>query len=820
MKRCLATTLEDASQAVKESLSTGAVPNPPVPCDEVRPDLLHPLQNEFQSLRPYQASPTCLSETSSYASFCGNDLTIKDTITVNYGDGGGSCQTVGNKITCNYVIPVNKTITMNLSGATLPIMGNTESVVNYKNKEDSINDAAKLSEYVSWYLGGVTNKKEYPDKNDGYSIVNFSGPIAKLVPQEIQNYERFKQVDQAKATRHDQVVVCAKKETDTKLTQNFFKWALEHLGFGQTVATDCPDGEEMRLSDWNGNLSIPRDIANAGVSLVDAFIKVIPGVENSVIEKAVSDNIAWPYKVPPLSWGVDPSGKRFDDITYQKAYNEWRGKSCILIPFPKILICTEDFLVPNNFAEMYQYIPLASTEDVTGEIAVDMVPTIASSRNDAVLSDIGFTNLSGTGEAKSTLFFPHLVETDQLGSLLQDTYAPEGVSRTTQSTDIANDLSCENIEVRSNAGDNLFASEIVGKLKYTATFSCTFDVPGTTTDPTCLQNCVFRALDPSTCEKQCQVTTPPQSCSKDNYIKLTTETNTPRVDDIWTRLVAGSMSVFKRIFPQTNTEGSVGQIMDIAGATNITYSGENISQTNTDLKIPHVGGISEYFLKGIQTALRPKGYGEPISFANVPAANEDPMASICDEGCNPNPTEVDMTGVKENFIADGVRWGYGTAGKPRIDKYETVVAAAKAAGVDPIFILSLWIHESGASNYPAICSIQGHNNPSSEFCRQIRDFGIDDPAIITQIDVNGNVTEDHFMDQLNAIINYPGFAFSVCNGKTTAQCPIEYFYAEYRLGECNPTSVSSGEYGGSMRRIYKILTTQSFPCYPVKLPSY
>lgn len=805
--RCLPIDLNSLGQTIATTGDNNPIPNPPVACNVTKP-------NEFQSLRPYQASATCKSETANYASFCGNDLTIKDSITVSY-SGGQDCKLTGNQATCNYVVPVSKTITMNLSGASLPIMGNTENTINYKNKEDKIDDATKLSEYVSWYLGGVTNKKEYPDRTDDVSIVNFSGPLAKLIPQEIQNYERFKQIAQAKTSRHDQIVVCTKKETDTKLTKNFFKWALEHLGFGQTVATECPDGTEMRLTDWDGHISIIRDLENAGISLLDTFLKMVPWMNNGVIEQAVSNNKAWPYRTPPVSWGVDPDGDPFTDITYQKAYNEWRGKSCILIPFPQLLICTEDFLVPNSYAEMYQYIPLSSTEDIKGNIAVDRYSTASTASPGVVLSKVGFSDQFGIGQASSTLFFPHLEEADQLGSLLQDTYAPKGVNKTAQSTDISNDLSCKEIEVRSNAGDNLFASQIRGILSYTATFSCTYDLT-TSVDEVCLNNCLVRALNPSTCNKQCE-RTGSQNCTKDVYVRLSTTTNTPKVDDIWSRLVAGSMSVFKRIFPKTNTEGSVGQIMDIAGSTNITYEGDGISQTNTDLKIPHVGGISEYFLKGIQTALRPKGFGNTISFANVSTTPETSSESICDASCNKNPTSVNMDGVKESFIADGVRWSYGTAGKPRIEKFDAVVAAAKAAGVDPIFILSLWIHESGASNYSAMCTIQGHNNPNSEYCQQIRDFGIDDPDIITKIDSKGNIVEDHFMDQLNAVVNLPGYYYGLCNNKSTAQCPIEYFYAEYRLGQCNPTNVSNGEYGGSMKRIYNILTSQKFPCYPIKI---
>ncbi len=278
------------------------------------------------------------------------------------------------------------------------------------------------------------------------------------------------------------------------------------------------------------------------------------------------------------------------------------------------------------------------------------------------------------------------------------------------------------------------------------------------------------------------------------------------------------MSVFKRIFPKTNTEGSVGQIIDLAGSTNITYSGTNVQGSTTDLKLPHIGGVSEYFLKGIQTALRPKGYGEDIEFANPSAIGigDIDVSDICDVDCNKNPTSVDMTGVKERFIADGVRWGYGATGKPRVELYDKVVAAAKAAGVDPIFILALWIHESGASNYSAICSVQGHSDPSSPFCQAVQDFGINDLSIETKYNSKGRIIEDHFMDQLNAVVNLPGYYYDLCNSKDTDKCPIKYFFSEFRLGQCKSTDETIALVA-SVKRIYNILSAQTFACYPTKI---
>lgn len=590
--------------------------NTKISCENTDPD-------EFHSLRPYQANTECTSQTAKEATFCGNSLTLKETITKTYPGGGGNCTTKGNKVYCTYNASVpSHSISIDLGSAELPFMGNTEDVVNYKNTTDTptLTDADKMNDYVSWYLEGVTNKKEYPEKTDEKSVVNYSGPLAKLLPLEIQYASRSGQVNQAKKTRHDQIVVCTEKIIDSNLIFPPFKWALEKLGIGQTVPTDCSGGTKMRLTDWEGDISILRNIGNAGISLLDLFAKALPGIAGDVIEGAINDNKAWESRIPPLSWGTDPNGDPFNELTYRKAYNEWRGKSCIIIPVIKQLVCLENYLVPNSYAEMFSYIPMSSTEDVEGEIKIDNVSASSA------VKDIKFS-----GQA-AKLFFPHLEESDQLGSLLQDTYTPRGGEKVGNPTNVASGTSCNTVEVRSNPGDDLFAGKITGNLSYTASFSCTFDAPVPTG---CYDRCIYFGGVPNECRADClypdtvpPVATPTQTCSKDVYIELSTTSKIPMVDDIWSRLVAGPMAVFKRIFPKTNTEGSVGQIIDIPGSTNITYSGSGVTQSNTDLKIPHIGGISEYFLKGIQTALRPKGFGEPISFVNPSTANVP--AGTCD----------------------------------------------------------------------------------------------------------------------------------------------------------------------------------------------
>lgn len=131
-------------------------------------------------------------------------------------------------------------------------------------------------------------------------------------------------------------------------------------------------------------------------------------------------------------------------------------------------------------------------------------------------------------------------------------------------------------------------------------------IPGTYYE--CEVDNSFSATDP-----------PNQNCSVDVLVTLDLITKTPLADDVWARLVAGPASVFKKIFPKIDEHAPVTSIWDIPAATRVSYTGPGIvrigtpgsGRTQPELYFPHIGGIHQYFLNCIQTALRPKGFGNP-----------------------------------------------------------------------------------------------------------------------------------------------------------------------------------------------------------------
>ncbi len=171
--------------------------------------------DEPSSLRPYPGDP-CYKKVSG-ALLCGNDLIVTDQITATPPEGFAGCQKnegdprTTKDDTFNCQIETGRrgfSLAVDASEAELPIAGNTE--------DKDLTDVDKVNEYVSWYLNGVIDRTEnWPltDKSeeDRSKIINFSGPIRKLLPLEIQNEARSEQVMAAQGEsqeRHNQLVYC------------------------------------------------------------------------------------------------------------------------------------------------------------------------------------------------------------------------------------------------------------------------------------------------------------------------------------------------------------------------------------------------------------------------------------------------------------------------------------------------------------------------------------------------------------------------------------------------------------------------------------
>ncbi len=662
------------------------IPQNPVDCDDTA-------DPEFHSLRPYQKSP-CNWEVSQTARFCGNRLVLTDSVTApqpirpslapncsRLSNGNYRCTYTLSSQTANYSI--------DLSEADFPILGNTENVVNSQSQADTLDDAEKTNEYVSWYLGGVTGKAEYGTDEDLDKIVNFSGPIKKLLPLTIQNDFRSETVERAGDSQHDQVVGCIN--------------ALKQI-------TPCypqrPGVREIRISAWRGNLP--------------------------------------------------PRREDYEDFNdYWIRYRRWRGDACLSIFGASI--CADALWKPNYPGNLFSYIPFSSMEDRVGEVEVP-----ADSQNVTAASpDLEISNVSLV-TTPAELFFAHTEEVSSLAEKLQITFVPQGNPTTGGANYVSPMDDCDLTNIRSNDGDDLFAESITGSLRYDAEFSCEYTTNSTT-----------------------------NSCTKDVSVGLGVITKTPKADEIWSRLVAGPSAVFKRIFPKVGIGGAIFGILDMPAATKVTYSGSGLvyagnpdarSGESAELYFPHIGGISEYFLKGIQTILRPKGFGEQI-ISGAPGT----FASSGDINCDQNAPEVSLahTFGKEAYFQLALNW-VGQPGTHALECYNDTVRRAQAAGINVPLTLWIWIHESDASNYNI----------------SVQDFGAAYPAPVGYVDqINEYFRRARIYNSQN----------SLCAGRSITD--MQAFAYLYQTGTCDPNAQNgkAAEYYNHITTQWSLITGCPFP---------
>ncbi len=547
---------------------------------------------EFHSLRPYQSSP-CNKKLEDLSYLCGNDLKVKDNIVVSPSD--GTCTGGCGSVTCHFDLSRNFNFSIDSNQSEFPIAGNTEDVANSQSQQESLDDVTKVNEYISWYLNGVTNRAEYGDnKNTDYETVNLSGPLKKLLPSIIQEAERIKTVENVSLNKnHDQIVVCGQEEV---------------LGIlGKTKPHECYEGDGTpakadvyRLvtgngdGGWDGDLSIFRSLTNFTFG---------------------SD--AWSKRIPPLPWDFE------SDVLYKKAYNEWKGKFCVILPIFG-LQCIDNPLVANKWAELFPYIPLSTTEDSLGKL----------SAQDATVEDssgVAITDLktkwrnkpskdpTAPANNESILSFAHMGETVGLVDQLQSTYLNKNQLSLAQvdGETIAPVVgaSCKIVDVRHNEGDQLFGEVVTADVSYKAVFDCTFQ----TTE----------LKDPATGKIiGCR---PTGTCTKPVTFASKIDVETPKIDELWTKTVAGNASILKRIYPKIGVGTPIENIKDIPGVSPVVHNtSAELLSTNPEIQFPHIGGILEYFLKGIQTALRPKGYGEITT-----SGQSQPSSGSCSPGSGP-----------------------------------------------------------------------------------------------------------------------------------------------------------------------------------------
>lgn len=849
---------------------------------------------EFHSLRPYPASP-CYKKVDETTLMCANDLIVKKTYNLSSSGGAGQCPAAdgctvvativsqdasgGNTTKCDYTcLQLHNQVWMDLSTAKLPIVGNTEDVPNGTWQSPNTNApnltaAQRMNYYVSWYLNGVVYRAEEDFSGfDPNSLVNYSGPINKLMPWTAQFTDRITSINNANSTpskaptfdansRHNQIAGC-----------DLYVGGIANLA----AIIPCYLSNAVIGDILNG---VPNDLAGI-------ILKLTIGRANNRLED-------WNSHMPPLE--NDP--KYADNFqAYWKDYLQWRGNLCSPQLFSYLFVCANLSSGFQIYSLLFRYIPSSNTEDRVGEVFTDS-GNLAYTRqlplgqgNGATIANVNFKpdNPADTDlAARHNLFFAHMQEDSELARLLQSTFA-------TKSQDPGFDWEKElaaGIASQNNApkyvgagcviqkpsegppGDKLYGNidrtptdpgvpdpthRVGGALYYDATFSCTF-VTTIGLGTSCYNDCIFNGGDPTICSAGCTVIkTSPNPCSVDIYASLGIYTKTPKAYELWQRLVgceagaanqndpqmgpaaqcngSGGMSIFKRFYPKAGVDSVLTTIKSIPAVTTVSYksdaSGTYAGTTGTSgeqakIYFPYLGSMEEYFLNGIQKALRPLGMNSaPLPGQSSPSTSPTPVptpvgvAIACPGPKSIAPGATDPTC---NFEANcdigaadpgapwdalkvttqqAVNWIVGisdpkTVGSQVSRCFNDVVDQSLKAGVNPIYSLAIWVQESAASNRMKFgCGLQDFGVNSSSF-----------PGFESQL--------SHFLELPFDYPNKKPLDFSGCF--QGGQCSLDGFSQIFKNGSCPIDSSGTAYANKTIVTMQRVAPNCDLPVYPTQM---
>lgn len=380
---------------------------------------------------------------------------------------------------------------------------------------------------------------------------------------------------------------------------------------------DCPDtpcpGQIVCFCQIDREFSIEINAYDSELPIA-GNTELIPAGQTSLIsafsnEKRLSD---WNGNLPP-----DPNDfSSFKE--YYIEYQEWRGKKCadVMIPIINkvVMFCFDNPADPNFFSALFPYIPYSSTEDRIGkDSASDMFLVQADFTVENLITEwkekLDDVRNATTKNNEGVLYFPHMEENVELSAFLQSTFVGKDSLGDPKAQEIKSDdvepptigSQCKIVDVRSNPGDQLFGEQInavsdkktgapAADVSYTAVFYCdAYNEPVDDAKDTCI---------------------PVGTCPRSGIFASTVDTFTPMADDLWSRTVAGNSSVFRKIYPKVGTDTSpLEKIKDIPAQSDVEHiSSVEVLSDPAKLYFPHFGGMYDYFLMGIQTALRPQGF--------------------------------------------------------------------------------------------------------------------------------------------------------------------------------------------------------------------
>ena len=704
-------------------------PEPPVPCNQIRTP-------EFHSLRPYQASP-CNPNVEDVALMCGNDLFLTDPFSIHkifgtdfisfiytlFPDGqpiyptkptrpgfANACtycaqnnvcvrrpppcipdpevncgsnadceaQCINNgdgTEYCAFNITRVRDLAVDLEGAYLPIMGNTELVINSQNQDPEdptkgrLDDPLKVNEYVSWYLNGVIGRAEYnpPNMNTEEGerkVIDFSGPLKRLLPFESQEDIREDEIRDARRSvnplvlakiRHNQIAGCV---------------------FLPSARIRCYPPIFYYITPIRLTF-----LENIGLRFITKLFTYVP-FSSTEDRRGLFEIVS--YEIQPST---------FEDFVI--VYSEITDQ----VPADLFFAHMQESY---ELADIFQQIFSPEEADLDAEPYAAAIPTDLYCDLREVRSNPG-DNLFA-GELTATVTYTAQVyctfairDPNIPGNLCRRLSGGEADCYTGYDycdpdygqVDCPSGYTCG-----ANCGN--FPSGVTCSAFYhTRCFPSSWSCSDEYTFPSGLCPSGFKCA--SGCTRETEVINLVQTCDREVYVSFATQTKTPLAREVWAKLVAGPAGVFRRIFPQIeDVEGRpIRNLWAIPAATSVIFRATGVSvspgppgsgRTNPEIYFPYIGGIHEYFLKCTQSLIRPWGFGAPCKSGEPP--KDIPPLECPFEKIPPLPTNGSCT-LPYSQIGD--------ASVPPLMK-KIFEAAGAQYGVPPALIAGIMYAEGGFEN--------------------------------------------------------------------------------------------------------------------------
>lgn len=582
---------------------SGPIPAEFIPCNEE--DI-----PEYHSRRPYQASP-CNPNLEELDLYCANDFITKETFTVSPTD-ADSCVADGGGQTCFFSFDSVLEVSIDLTDAELPIVGNTQLVPNQVNggqpQPEQFSYVRRVNEYLTSWLDGAPWKADeelmdpdeiditYPQKH----LITYGGPIRKLFPKQSQFQSRSDRRGQtALGYSHNQIYIC---ESGNDQIPCRYDAARGQYGIINTNGTADPADDEF----------IPTE-----------YTRILSGTPES------------PWM--PFTSTEDRLGAIYANIadsTPQPTAGEGN----------EVTITSYDFVPENDtdllyFAHMEEAVSLVdllqrtyTPREIARGVPRDSEPASYYNTYRCDLKDVRwnsgddlFGELDGRG--------------GQYGDLPAAT---------------------------SSTGSETTGQNISGLINYSGQFQCHFDT-SFASQADCVQDCStdLNQCDPDNnalipdpyadCASYCQneVCSIP-TCTVDALTATSLYTETPKAEELWDRTVVGEASLVKRMFPSLGHFGEI--VKDYPAVTSGDYIAEKAEGgtqftsivsslagdpteedpgSNAELYIPHLGGIKVLTMGLLQDMLRPKELGSKYLESGIPPGSDPTNCKLGDGICSP-----------------------------------------------------------------------------------------------------------------------------------------------------------------------------------------